>query len=55
MVVSIATKLGWKDISVRVGFAADMAARNAERTKTAAKAKSKGEIFHSDYPPTQQD
>ena len=55
MVVSIAAKLGWKEISVRVGFAADMAARNAERTKTAAKAKSKGEIFHSDYPPTQQD
>ena len=55
MVVSIAAKLGWKDISVRVGFAADMAARNAERTKTAAKAKSKGEIFQSDTPPTQQD
>ena len=55
MVVSIATKLGWKDISVRVGFAADMAARNAERTKTAAKAKSKREIFQSDIPPTQQD
>ncbi len=55
MVVSIAAKLGWKDISVRVGFAADMAARNAEGTKTAAKAKSKGEIFQSDIPPTQQD
>ena len=55
MVVSIATKLGWKNLSVRVGFAADMAARNAERTKTAAKAKSKGEIFQSDIPPTQQD
>ena len=55
MVVSIAAKLGWKDISVRVGFAADMAARNADRTKTAAKAKSKGEIFQSDIPPTQQD
>ena len=55
MVVSIAAKLGWKDISVRVGFAADMAARNAERTKTAAKAKSKGEIFQLDSPPTRQD
>ena len=55
MVVSIAAKLGWEDLSVRVGFAADMAARNAERTKTAAKAKSKGEIFQSDIPPTQQD
>ncbi len=55
MVVSIAARLGWKEISVRVGFAADMAARNAERTKTAAKAKSKREIFQSDIPPTQQD
>ena len=38
-----------------MGFAADMSARNAERTKTAAKAKSKREIFQSDIPPTQQD
>jgi len=55
MVVSIATKLGWKNLSVRVGFAADMAARNAERTKVAAKGKEKGQIFQSDSPPTRQD
>ena len=33
MVVSIAKAAGWEDLSVRVGFAADMASRNAERTK----------------------
>ena len=55
MVVSIARKLGWKNISVRVGFAADMAARNAERTKAAAKDKEKGQIFQSNSPPTRQD
>ena len=55
MVVSIATKLGWKNLSVRVGFAADMAARNAERTKVAAKGKEIGQIFQSYSPPTRQD
>ena len=55
MVVSIATKLGWKNLSVRVGFAADMAARNAERTKVAAKGKERGQIFQSYTPPTRQD
>ena len=55
MVVSIARKLGWKNLSVRVGFAADMAARNAERTKAAAKDKEKGQIFQSNSPPTRQD
>ena len=55
MVVSIATKLGWKNLSVRVGFAADMAARNAERTKVAAKGKERGQIFQSYSPPTRQD
>ena len=40
MVASIAHGLGWENLSVRVGFAADMAARNAEMTKAAAKAKS---------------
>ena len=39
MVVSVARKLGWANLSVRMGFAADMAARNAERTKAAAKGK----------------
>ena len=55
MVVSIATKLGWKNLSVRVGFAADMAARNAERTKVAAKGKERGQIFQSYSSPTRQD
>ena len=55
MVVSIARKLGWKYLSVRVGFAADMAARNAERTKAAAKGKEKGQIFPSNSPTTRQD
>ena len=55
MVVSIARKLGWKNLTVRVGFAADMAARNAERTKAAAKDKEKGQIFQSNTPPTRQD
>ena len=32
MVVSIARGMGWKNLSVRVGFAADMAARNAKMT-----------------------
>ena len=55
MVVSIARKLGWENLSVRVGFPADMAARNAERTKAAAKGKEKGHIFQTDFPPTRQD
>ena len=55
MVVSIARKLGWANLSVRVGFAADMAARNAERTKAAAKGKEKGQIFQTNFPPTRQD
>ncbi|MFL2493430.1 MAG: alanine--tRNA ligase [Candidatus Thalassarchaeum sp.] len=36
MVTSIAKGAGWTRLEVRVGFAADMAARNAERTKAAA-------------------
>ena len=36
MVASIANSAGWSQLGVRVGFAADMAARNAERTKAAA-------------------
>ena len=55
MVVSIARKLGWENLSVRVGFPADMAARNAERTKAAAKGKETGHIFQTDFPPTRQD
>ena len=39
MVVSIAHELGWTQLSVRVGLAADMASRNAKMTKAAAKPK----------------
>jgi len=39
MVVAIANDLGWSGLSVRVGLAADMAARNAQITKSAAKTK----------------
>ena len=45
MVVSIAHGLGWESLSVRVGFAADMAARNAEMTKTAAKARDRKSVI----------
>lgn len=41
MAISIAKDLGWKEISVRVGFAADMAARNALITKETSKNKTK--------------
>ena len=39
MTVSIARELGWDNLSGRVGFAADMAARNALMTKAAAKSR----------------
>ncbi len=53
MVASIANRAGWTQLGVRVGFAADMAARNAERTKAAASARGHSELFENeDYPPT---
>ena len=48
MVVSIAREMGWDNLSVRVGFAADMAARNASMTKAAAKARKQADIFDLD-------
>jgi len=45
MAISISHKLGWKDLSVRVGFSADMADRNAKLTKDAAKIKVKDTIL----------
>ena len=45
MVISIANSLGWSELGVRVGFDADMASRNAERTKAAAKERQKSSIF----------
>ena len=56
MAISIANQSGWPELEVRVGFAADMASRNAERTKAAAKEKSKTDIFPSnDFPETSRD
>ena len=56
MAISIANQSGWPELGVRVGFAADMASRNAERTKAAAKEKSRTDIFPSnDFPETSRD
>jgi len=56
MATSIANQAGWKQLSVRVGFAADMAARNAERTKVAAKEKASTNLFSpDDFPSTSMD
>ena len=56
MVVSIARELGWRNLEVRVGFTADMAARNALMTKTASKTKVGKEVFEtSDMEATQLD
>ena len=52
MVASIANRLGWKNLGIRVGFAADMAERNAQQTKAAAKAKGKQQLVAGDWPAT---
>jgi alanyl-tRNA synthetase len=52
MVASIANRLGWKNLGIRVGFAADMAERNAQQTKAAAKAKGKQQLVDGDWPAT---
>lgn len=52
MVASIAHRLGWANLTIRVGFAADMAERNAQQTKAAAKAKSKTQIVTGEWPAT---
>ena len=41
MVASIAQRNGWPNLSIRVGFAADMAERNAQQTKAAATSRSR--------------
>ena len=51
MTLAIARDLGWKTLEIRVGFAADMAARNAQRTKEAA-LKSEPSSLTSTYPST---
>jgi len=52
MVVSIAHRLGWEKLSIRVGLSADMAARNAQMTKAAAKPKSAPGILSKGLSPT---
>ena len=56
MAISISHKLGWQNLSVRVGFSADMADRNAKLTKAAAKVKTVREkILSKDLEKTSQD
>jgi len=56
MVVSIAKEAGWSSLGVRVGFAADMASRNAERTKAEAKEKTLESLFRVEgFDPTVQE
>ena len=52
MVASIANRLGWANLTIRVVFAADMAERNAQQTKAAAKAKTKSKIVEGEWPAT---
>ncbi len=54
MVVGIASRLGWSNLTVRVGLAADMAARHANLAKGAA-AKAGAQIFDQPLPPTSAD
>jgi len=54
MVASIANRLGWINLGIRVGFAADMAARNAQQTKAAAKAKGKQKLVGGNWPATER-
>ncbi len=55
MVMEISHDLGWKNLSVRVGFSADMADRNARLTKDAAKVKTKNRFLKTSFPKTIQD
>ncbi|MEE2747471.1 MAG: alanine--tRNA ligase [Candidatus Thermoplasmatota archaeon] len=54
MVASIANRLGWKNLEIRVGFAADMAERNAQQTKAASKSKSKEKLVSGEWPATER-
>tara|TARA_B100001142_G_scaffold231785_1_gene229989 strand:- start:3194 stop:5401 length:2208 start_codon:yes stop_codon:yes gene_type:complete len=55
MVIAISNDLGWKNLSVRVGFSADMADRNARITKDAAKIRDKNNFLKDIFPVTSQD
>ena len=52
MVVEIAKRLGWSNLTVRVGLAADMAARHASLAKGAASANTAPSILAEDFPAT---
>lgn len=54
MVASIANRNGWPNLSIRVGFAADMAQRNALATKAAARGQIKSGLLSTELPPTVQ-
>ena len=54
MVIAISYDLGWENLSVRVGFSADMADRNAKLTKDAAKVRNKN-TFRTGISETSQD
>ena len=55
MVMEISYDLGWESLSVRVGFSADMADRNARMTKDAAKVRSKNKFLKESFLETSQD
>ena len=49
MVIEIANRLGWKNLSVRVGFTAEMAARNAKQAKDDAKSKYSSKLLPDEF------
>jgi alanyl-tRNA synthetase len=55
MVMEISHDLGWSSLSVRVGFSAVMADRNARLTKDAAKIKNKNNFLKETFPATSKD
>ena len=55
MVMEISHDLGWSSLSVRVGFSAVMADRNARLTKDAAKIKNKNNFLKEKFPVTSKD
>ncbi len=55
MVMEISHDLGWSSLSVRVGFSAVMADRNARLTKDAAKIKNKNNFLKKKFPVTSKD
>ncbi|HIF04420.1 MAG TPA: hypothetical protein EYQ80_03150 [Candidatus Poseidoniales archaeon] len=54
MVASIAHRLGWDQLTIRVGFSADMAARNALATKAAARGRVESSLLSTELPATIQ-